>query len=273
MVNCLSSSLEATPSEPPLVDKPKRPLSGYNLFFRDEREKLLQALPALPARNYPTKRKNGRDSHRKISFSDLARTVGARWKTLDASVKQEYEDVADRDRKVYYTAVQVWKEQQKALGLPTKMTRDKSKGSANKSHKVQTDECSEETRTAVRTVSVEDFEPLPFAQDVPFPSTVGSHNNGAFLVDPFMEDANTQDTVLRPNFFGNSHCVPVYDGLNLGFQQGYAESTFMNQGFVNIEGFRNGRNDEQNPHFIPSIPNSHPQRRYIASYQNLHQYS
>ena len=116
-----------------ILERPKRPLSAYNLFFRDEREKLLQSLPSResPIRG---KRKQTGDKdkcHRKIDFSSLAKTIASRWKQVDDSVKKEYESVADAGRRVYNEKAQAWREQRKALGLPTKREA-KKKAAPNK---------------------------------------------------------------------------------------------------------------------------------------------
>lgn len=61
-----SKQLRWTWRKPP--DKPKRPLSAYNLFFADVRRKLLEQ-----------RRGNGAPTHG-IGFSNLAKTVAKQWK-------------------------------------------------------------------------------------------------------------------------------------------------------------------------------------------------
>ncbi|GKY95183.1 hypothetical protein MPSEU_000481700 [Mayamaea pseudoterrestris] len=115
------------------VDMPRRPLSAYNLFFSEERERILkeiadkdpaaadgdddasdkkevvsdadesesgkpQALvrPIIPA---DRKRRPHRKTHGKISFQELARSVGERWKALDEDRRKYYQELAKEDMK------------------------------------------------------------------------------------------------------------------------------------------------------------------------------
>lgn len=83
-------------------EKPKRCLTAYNLFFRDERSKLLSTLPC---------REEGkpRHSHGKISFKDLARTVSAHWKLISADEKDYYTLLACEDKMRYKKELKEWK--------------------------------------------------------------------------------------------------------------------------------------------------------------------
>lgn len=101
-----------------LLERPTRPLSAYNLFFRDEREKLIKT---LPPQKEPGKYAKKRKSHYKISFGDLAKTIATRWKNIDQQLKKKYEAIAVVEKKNYKLRVQAWVAQRKALGLPIKM--------------------------------------------------------------------------------------------------------------------------------------------------------
>lgn len=89
-----------------LDEKPKRPLSAYNLFFRDQRQLLLAALPA-PAIGCKPK-----TSHGKINFKNMARTIAARWKDIAPEDKKEYERIAEVGRRKYKELAKRWKRQQ-----------------------------------------------------------------------------------------------------------------------------------------------------------------
>jgi len=122
-----------------ILERPKRPLSAYNLFFRDEREKLLRSLPSreAPSTEKSKQKRDRTKCHRKIDFSNLAKTIASRWKQVDESIKKEYEDVANAGRIVYNEKAKAWREQRKALGLSTKREMKKKPAPSNLSNKVK----------------------------------------------------------------------------------------------------------------------------------------
>ena len=113
---------EADSKESKLLERPTRPLSAYNLFFRDERAKLIES---LPSKREPTEQGRKRKCHHKIGFADLATTIANRWKTIDDSTKHKYEIIASAGREDYKKRMAKWKRQQESLGLPTKKPKAK----------------------------------------------------------------------------------------------------------------------------------------------------
>lgn len=96
--HCPPKKGRGRPKRNPKEGWPKRPLSAYNIFFKNEREKLLKSMKEPTASNDSnTKtrtRKNRQAKHGKISFSDLAKTIGSKWKKLTQEEKNQYEILA-----------------------------------------------------------------------------------------------------------------------------------------------------------------------------------
>lgn len=101
-------------------DMPKRPLSAYNIFFREERSKILSAIPggsSSPGEKNDSsssgekggKKKGKRKPHGKIGFENLAKVIGQRWKTLPPHMVQKYKDQADKDTQRYKAEMKVYK--------------------------------------------------------------------------------------------------------------------------------------------------------------------
>lgn len=129
------------------ADMPRRPLSAYNLFFSEERERILSEIdgkdgdgesnkddssaakdsskdeegvspkpkallrPLIPSQK---KRRPHRKTHGKISFQELARMVGERWKNLSDEKRQYYQDLAKEDMKRQKAAMEEYYAKQNA---------------------------------------------------------------------------------------------------------------------------------------------------------------
>lgn len=89
-----------------LLSKPKRSLSAYNLFFAAERKKLLKSLPPRQGKRKP------RNSHGKLGFAEMARTISAKWKKITPEEKREFSELARLDGIRYRTEMAQWKQSQ-----------------------------------------------------------------------------------------------------------------------------------------------------------------
>lgn len=100
-------------------EKPKRPLSSYNLFFKAQRESLLKSLPVKEAG------KRSKKAHGKIGFADLARTISAKWKKITPEEKAPFDFMAKQDSARYKREMEAYKNQQ-AMIEESRMNQDAS---------------------------------------------------------------------------------------------------------------------------------------------------
>jgi hypothetical protein len=96
-------------------DMPRRPLSGYNLFFKDERAIILAEKDECA--------RNGSDQ--KVGFERLAQLIGKRWKALSDKDKTPFKVRADQDTQRYRLEMIVYKEKLPAQEANTSLKPQK----------------------------------------------------------------------------------------------------------------------------------------------------
>ena len=153
-----SKHKKGRPKYDPSEGRPKRPLSAYNLFFRDQREKLIrdkskEHLDANPDDVFEQnsevytepgdqedpakegKRKRGRPRgpnykpqkapHYKITFQDLAKEISKAWNTASTELLEEYKEKAAAEMIKYRAAMSAWKEKKShSESLPISSSQD-----------------------------------------------------------------------------------------------------------------------------------------------------
>lgn len=145
-------------------DRPKRPLSAYNLFFKAERARILEGIPedkdkkdedakegeegkkeepeATKEEGEEEGGKEGKPKkkkrpHGKIGFESLAKVIGQRWQDLAPDQVEHYKKLAEVDMKRYKQEMEVYLGKRENGGLPPAPTA------------VMTQEVKEEPKTEV----------------------------------------------------------------------------------------------------------------------------
>jgi hypothetical protein len=90
-------------------DRPKRPLSAYNIFFKEERGKILSEIPGGHQNEHGEKKgKRKKSPHGKIGFESLAKTIGQRWQSLDPTQIEHYKSKAMEDMVRYKEEMEIF---------------------------------------------------------------------------------------------------------------------------------------------------------------------
>lgn len=127
---------------PMMIKKPRSPISAYNIFFQDERQRLL-----------------GMANGKRPNFRNLAKYVASKWKAMNDSDRVEYVQRAYDDKKRYALELVEWHRQQEFLvGDDTNGAIIMEEAMFNKKSKEQTD-----TNNLNTTCSDGDMhQPIPF---------------------------------------------------------------------------------------------------------------
>jgi hypothetical protein len=93
---------------------PKRPLSGYNIFFKEERVNVLQEFRShrAPVISDDLQKLEGNESidRSSVSFQDLGKIIGKRWKALSEEDRRRFEALADQDNVRYRSEMDEYNE-------------------------------------------------------------------------------------------------------------------------------------------------------------------
>lgn len=87
------------------LPRPARSLSAYNIFFQQERKRMMEKLPAVSGEERTASSSCSSSSKKRsltgIPFKEMGRAIGASWKELSEEEKQTYEEVAKVDKQRY----------------------------------------------------------------------------------------------------------------------------------------------------------------------------
>ena len=80
-----------------LNERPTRPLSAYNLWFRHERQRLMQEKHEMV---------------KALGFTGMAKYIGKRWRSVSEEEKRKFKELAVIEKKRYERAMAVWYKEQ-----------------------------------------------------------------------------------------------------------------------------------------------------------------
>jgi len=127
-------------------DKPKRPLSAYNIFFKHTRSRIVEGLSEDAGEeeiilsiealllNAAEKKKRDRRSHGKISFGNLASAVSKKWKNIDDHRMALFQRYADLDKERYFIELGNWKAKKESEVLNTSLPGSSSTDDNDSKH-------------------------------------------------------------------------------------------------------------------------------------------
>lgn len=118
-------ALAKRPTKKKPKDKPKRPLSAYNFFFKEEREKILRVVLAEDPEKVENDPKSEdyldeealrklRKEGGKVSFEEMGKLIGMRWKNIDPDRLSKYSELAAEDTERYKKEMQTYNGRQEA---------------------------------------------------------------------------------------------------------------------------------------------------------------
>lgn len=115
-------------------DAPKRPLSGYNVFFKEERRRILDA------------------DEPDMDFRSIAKTVGGRWRALSDEAKSRYKVMAAPDMDRYRLEMKEYREKNAGKPQP-EVTKKQIRAMIKKNKKKERENWSKAKRSAFSTGS------------------------------------------------------------------------------------------------------------------------
>ena len=112
--------------------QPKRPLHAYNIYFQEERQKILKEIPSPPEHEDEIgltpgakRKRRRRGTHGKITFASLAKEIGFKWHNLSKEEKEQYQQLAEVELKRYDDEMDAYNLKQKEKEREERESLDK----------------------------------------------------------------------------------------------------------------------------------------------------
>ncbi len=113
--SCIEKKARRTKKWKKPKDKPSRPLSAYNFFFQSERSIML-GVNAPNKELESLKKRVHCKTHGKIGFAEMARAIGAKWKSLDPDKRKIFDEKAQKEKNRYKLEIASWKASHQSSG-------------------------------------------------------------------------------------------------------------------------------------------------------------
>lgn len=155
--------------KPKPKDMPRRPLSAYNIFFREQRALIIGTKPpdlkdlgspkneALPmdgsTPNFERKKRAHRKTHGKISFSNLAKEIGRSWNELPHDQRTRFVAGAAKEKERYQEELRVYRLRKKCEEKNEKIKQE------------DRDSCSNATQSDPKTLERRTVAGIPHKED------------------------------------------------------------------------------------------------------------
>ena len=107
-------------------------MHAYNIYFQEERQKILKEIPSPPEHEDEIgltpgakRKRRRRGTHGKITFASLAKEIGFKWHNLSKEEKEQYQQLAEVELKRYDDEMDAYNLKQKEKEREERESLDK----------------------------------------------------------------------------------------------------------------------------------------------------